>query len=75
MPTQFPKYSFKFVTESYASKISYNSQMIVAVIFLGLLVIWCCLPFFKIQVPRKWGDKQPPVYGGVLDFTPCESYV
>lgn len=49
----FPKYSFEFVTESYASKISRNSQIIYVLFVFPLLVIGCCLPLFTISISVK----------------------
>ena len=53
IPTQFPKYSFEFVTESYASKISRSSQLIYVVFVFAFFAIACCLPFFKISISVK----------------------
>ena len=52
-PVQFPKYSFEFISESYASKISRSSQVIYAVFILAILTIGCCLPFFTINISVK----------------------
>ena len=49
----FPKYTFEFLTESYASKISRRSQVIYVVFILAILIIGCCLPFFKINISVK----------------------
>ncbi len=52
-PIQFPKYSFQFVTEGYASKISRISQVIYVVFVLAILIIGCCLPLFTISISVK----------------------
>ena len=49
----YPKYTFEFARESYASKISRSSQVIYGVFILAVLVIGGSLPFFKINISVK----------------------